>query len=138
MVQFIERHEEDLMSTMNSDDEVEGKVCRLMLTEPLEWITYPSLFQIARVPAPDSCAWGGQRWQVITSAWVELLMPGAKNTRASMHSRGGDILTFVLLLVKHVGMVDALDIGKYMTADALDIAKRLPSFIKRYLSNCPL
>ncbi|KAG0447163.1 hypothetical protein HPP92_028491 [Vanilla planifolia] len=63
MVQFIERHEEDLMSTMNSDDEVEGK---------------------------------------------------------------------------HVGMVDALDIGKYMTADAMDIAKRLPSFIKRYLSNCPL
>ncbi|KAG0446920.1 hypothetical protein HPP92_028574 [Vanilla planifolia] len=39
------------MSTVNSDDEVEGKACRLMLTEPIEWITYPSLFQIARVLA---------------------------------------------------------------------------------------
>ncbi|KAG0480268.1 hypothetical protein HPP92_011126 [Vanilla planifolia] len=143
MVQFIEQHEEDLTSTVNSDDEVEGKACRLMLTEPIEWITYPSLFQIARVLAHLILVLGEeQRWQVITSAWVELLMQGAKNTRASMHvkqlGRGSDLLTFVWLLVKHVGMVDALDIGGYMTGGALDTAKQLPSFIKLYLRNRPL
>ncbi|KAG0495266.1 hypothetical protein HPP92_006260 [Vanilla planifolia] len=113
MVQFIEWHEEDLMLNVNNDDEVKVKACRLMLIEPIEWITYPSLFRITRVFVHLILVLGEeQRWQVITLAWVELLMPGAKNTRASMHNRGGDILTFVLLLVKHVGMVDALDIGR--------------------------
>ncbi|KAG0495304.1 hypothetical protein HPP92_006298 [Vanilla planifolia] len=47
MVKFIGQHEEALTSITNSDDEVEGKACRLMLIEPLEWITYPSLLDNA-------------------------------------------------------------------------------------------
>ncbi|KAG0450070.1 hypothetical protein HPP92_027086 [Vanilla planifolia] len=33
------------MSTVNNDDEVERKASRQMLTEPIEWITYPSLLR---------------------------------------------------------------------------------------------
>ncbi|KAG0495279.1 hypothetical protein HPP92_006273 [Vanilla planifolia] len=51
MVKFIRQHEEDLTSTTNNDDKVEEKACRQMLTEPIERITYPSLFQIERVLA---------------------------------------------------------------------------------------
>ncbi|KAI0494061.1 hypothetical protein KFK09_024192 [Dendrobium nobile] len=138
LVQFIRRSGDDhhlLMPNVKVEE-----ACRKMMTTPIEWIRYPSLFEIARVLAHLMLVIEDEeRWRVVTSAWVELLMQGAKNTRAIMHvkqlSKGGELLTFIWLLTKHVGMVDALDIGAYMTGGALDMAKQLLFMIKIYSEN---
>ncbi|KAL0907985.1 hypothetical protein M5K25_022445 [Dendrobium thyrsiflorum] len=138
MVQFIRRSGDDYHLLMPNAKVEEA--CRKMMTTPVEWIRYPSLFEIARVLAHLMLLIDDEeRWRIVTTAWVELLMQGAKNTRAIMHvkqlSKGGELLTFIWLLTKHVGMADALDIGAYMTGGALDMAKQLLLMIKIYFQN---
>ncbi|XP_020580179.1 uncharacterized protein LOC110024508 [Phalaenopsis equestris] len=138
MVQFIRKNDGD-HHLLTSNAKVD-QICRMMMTTPIEWIRYSSLFEIARALAHMVLIIEEEeRWQVVTTAWVELLMQGAKTTRASMHvkqlSKGGELLTFIWLLTKHVGMVDSLDIGAYMTGGALQMAIQLLPMIELYLHN---
>ena len=51
---------------------------------------------------PDEC------WKVISKVWVELLSYAASRSRANAHvqqlSKGGELLTFVWLLMAHFGL----------------------------------
>ncbi|KAH0470029.1 hypothetical protein IEQ34_001587 [Dendrobium chrysotoxum] len=90
------------------------EVCMKMKETPIEFgdlIT--SLFGTARVLAHLMLVISEEeRWQVITTAWVELLQKVAMSSKGNIHmkqlSRGDDLLTFVWLLNKNIN-ADILD-----------------------------
>ena len=49
-----------------------------------------------------------EKWKVMTKVWVELLSYAASRSRANAHvqqlSKGGELLTFVWLLMAHFGL----------------------------------
>ena len=51
---------------------------------------------------------GKEKWKVMTKVWVELLSYAASRSRANAHvqqlSKGGELLTFVWLLMAHFGL----------------------------------
>jgi hypothetical protein len=53
---------------------------------------------------------GQKRWGVMSGAWVELLSYAASHCKASAHvaqlSKGGEFITFVWLLMAHLGIGD--------------------------------
>ncbi|KAJ6394149.1 hypothetical protein OIU77_023390 [Salix suchowensis] len=57
-----------------------------------------------------------KRWELLRRVWVELLSYAAGNCRANAHaqqvSKGGELLTFVWLLMAHFGLTDQFQINK--------------------------
>ncbi|KAJ6701280.1 hypothetical protein OIU74_012606 [Salix koriyanagi] len=57
-----------------------------------------------------------KRWELLSRVWVELLSYAAGNCRANAHaqqvSKGGELLTFVWLLMAHFGLTDQFQINK--------------------------
>jgi hypothetical protein len=53
---------------------------------------------------------GLKRWKLMSEVWVELLSYAANRCKASAHaaqlSKGGELITFVWLLMAHFGMRD--------------------------------
>ncbi|KAH0469364.1 hypothetical protein IEQ34_000922 [Dendrobium chrysotoxum] len=92
------------------------EVCRKILTTPVVWSSdNKSLFIIAQVLAYlILLIKEEERSQVLTTIWVELLMQVTKNSREIMHVKqlisGGELLTFIWLLNKHVKIDDIFDI----------------------------
>ncbi|XP_028551117.1 uncharacterized protein LOC110111792 [Dendrobium catenatum] len=83
MVQFIYRNV-DVQHLLLPNAEV--KVCREIMTTPIEWTNEKSLFVTARALAHLMLTIGDEeRWHVLTMIWVELLMKGANSSRADVH-----------------------------------------------------
>ncbi|KAJ6714873.1 hypothetical protein OIU85_026383 [Salix viminalis] len=57
-----------------------------------------------------------ERWELLRRVWVELLSYAAGNCRANAHAqqvgKGGELLTFVWLLMAHFGLTDQFQINK--------------------------
>ncbi|XP_010481563.1 PREDICTED: uncharacterized protein LOC104760353 [Camelina sativa] len=59
---------------------------------------------------------GDGKWRVLSKVWVELLCYAASHCKATEHvaqlSRGGELLSFVWLLMAHFGLADQFQINK--------------------------
>jgi hypothetical protein len=59
---------------------------------------------------------GQKRWKLMSEVWVELLSHAASHCRASTHaallSKGGELITFVWLLMAHFGIGDQFQINE--------------------------
>ncbi|XP_010529252.1 PREDICTED: uncharacterized protein LOC104806186 [Tarenaya hassleriana] len=59
---------------------------------------------------------GRDKWKTMSKVWVELLSFAANNVEAKEHakqlSRGGELISFVWLLMAHFGLGDAFQINK--------------------------
>ncbi|KAI0523440.1 hypothetical protein KFK09_005835 [Dendrobium nobile] len=135
MVQLICRSVDNNHSLMQNATIEE--VCREMLTTPIEWKD-PSFYDIALVLAHMMLLINNEkRWQIMTMVWADLLIQGAKNTKAITHvkqlNKGGDFLTFIWFLTKHILMAEGLDIRIYKMENLIDKAEELFSKIKEHL-----
>jgi hypothetical protein len=58
----------------------------------------------------------GQTWKLMSEVWVELLCYAASHCRANTHaallSKGGELITFVWLLMAHFGIGDQFQINE--------------------------
>ncbi|KAL0918742.1 hypothetical protein M5K25_010769 [Dendrobium thyrsiflorum] len=136
MVRFI-RGSCDGHHMLMSNAKVE-EVCMKMMDTPIDWVNNKSLFVIARVLAHLMFVISEEeRWGVITTAWVELLMKGAKNSKANIHmkqlSKGDELLTFIWLFNKHVEIEDTYIPIHDVLVDHLEKAKYLLSEIELHL-----
>jgi hypothetical protein len=59
---------------------------------------------------------GQKRWKLMSEVWVELLSYAASHCRANSHaaqlSKGGELITFVWLLMAHFGIGDQFQINE--------------------------
>ncbi|PKU87755.1 uncharacterized protein LOC110099645 [Dendrobium catenatum] len=138
MVQFICRLvDNNRLSLPNAKVE---EVCREMLTTPIGSIQAQSLFDLAVVLAHLMLLIKDEvRWHVFTTVWTDLLIQGAKNTKAITHvkqlSRGGELLTFIWLLTKHAMTAKFLYFTRSKIDNLIDMAKELLSKIKDQLQS---
>ncbi|KAI0529724.1 hypothetical protein KFK09_002281 [Dendrobium nobile] len=135
MVQFIYKNV-DVQHLLLPNAKV--KVCREIMTTPIEWSNEKSLFVTSRALAHLMLTIGvEERWHVLTMIWVELLMKGANSSRADVHvkqlSRGGELLTSIWLFNKHAGIDDVFFTQEYMMGDKLEIAKHLLLKVEHHL-----
>ncbi|PKU61961.1 hypothetical protein MA16_Dca027869 [Dendrobium catenatum] len=80
-----------------------------------------------------------ERWQVITTAWVELLHKGAMDSKASKHmkqlSRGDELLNFMWFCSKHLMLDDMHVRGIHDMAGVHQKAKHFVSEIELCLQD---
>ncbi|PKU79473.1 hypothetical protein MA16_Dca000819 [Dendrobium catenatum] len=139
MVEFI-RESCDGHQLLKPNEKVD-EVCMKMIATPIEFNDLTaSLFGTARVLARLMLILREEeRWQVITTAWVELLQKGAKDSKANIHmkqlSRGDELLTFMWLCNKHLMLDDMHVRGIHDMAGLHEKAKHLISEIELHLQD---
>jgi len=67
------------------------------------------------------------KWYVMSEVWVELLCYAASHCRANTHaallSKGGELITFVWLLMAHFGIGDQFQINEGHARAKLNVGK---------------
>jgi hypothetical protein len=70
---------------------------------------------------------GQKRWKLMSEVWVELLSFAASHCRANAHaaqlSKGGELITFVWLLMAHFGIGDQFQINEGHARAKLNVGK---------------
>ena len=71
------------------------------------WVSESALFDASTL-VKELKKLGTQKWEVTSKVWVELLSYAASRSRGNGHvqqlSKGGELLTFVWLLMAHLGL----------------------------------